>query len=493
MIQASLYNMYELHTPVDIKAVAKYMGYYLLAFTFVLIVPMMAAVIFHNYQAAGYYGITAVAVFILGSLIYRTLPDYELETKEALIIVALVFPVSALLSAIPMSLSTGMTLFDAYFESVSAVTTTGLSVAPADVGPVFLFARSWGQWVGGIGIILVVLSVLISPGTTAYRIYKANYGDMKIKPTVISTTRTLGKVYILITLISIVLLVLSGMSLFDSICHAFCCVSTGGFSTQTASIGAYQGTLIPAAISISCLLGAVSFVLYPYLLKKPEKFFHNKELRYFLVLLFLGSLVFTFTLSREDFGYSPIRDNFFQIISAATTAGFSTFDLSILSEASKAVLIFMMWIGGNMGSTAGGIKVFRILLLFKVVHNVLIRLFLPRETITPMKIEEHVIESEEIYDLVTFMLLYTVILIVSAFVFMLYGVDATSSVFETSSALSTVGLSAGVTSAAMPFVLKAVLIIDMLFGRIEIIPFMLLFMPGTWIKRKRNNKRMVKI
>ncbi|SFM76265.1 TrkH family potassium uptake protein [Methanolobus profundi] len=485
--------MYELHTPVDTKAVAKYMGYYLIAFTFVLIVPMIAALLFSNIEAAIYYGATAVAAFGLGSIIYRTLPEYELETKEALVIVALVFPVSAFLSAIPMSLSTGMTLFDAYFESVSAVTTTGLSVAPADVGPVFLFARSWGQWVGGIGIILVVLSVLISPGTTAYRIYKANYGDMKIKPTVISTTRTLGKVYIVITLVSIILLLLSGMSLFDSICHAFCCVSTGGFSTQASSIGAYQGNLIPAAISISCLLGAVSFVLYPYLLKKPEKFFRNKELRYFLALIAIGSVLFAFTLSKENFGYNVIKDNLFQIISAVTTAGFSTFDLSILSEASKAVLIFMMWIGGNMGSTAGGIKVFRVLLLFKVVHNVLLRLFLPKENITPMKIEEHVIESDEIYNLVTFMLLYTLILVVSAFIFMLHGIDTSSSVFEVSSALSTVGLSAGTTSAAMPFVLKAVLIIDMLFGRIEIIPLILIFMPGTWFKRKRTNKRMVKI
>ncbi|WP_292466591.1 TrkH family potassium uptake protein [Methanolobus sp.] len=485
--------MYELHTPVNIKAVAKYMGYYLIAFTFVLIVPMIAALILNNTEAAIYYGVTAIAVFICGSAIYRALPDYDLETKDALIIVALVFPVSAFLSAIPMSLSTGMPFFDAYFESVSAVTTTGLSVAPADVGPVFLFARSWGQWVGGIGIILVVLSVLISPGTTAFRMYKANYGDMKIKPTVVSTTRTLGKVYILITLVSIILLLSSGMSLFDSICHALCCVSTGGFSTRSDSIGAYQGSLIPAAISISCLLGAVSFVLYPYLFKKPEKIFNNKELKLFLSLIALASTIFAFTLSRENFQYHTIQDNLFQIISAVTTAGFSTFDLSILSEASKAVLIFMMWIGGNVGSTAGGIKVFRVLLLFKVVHNVLLRLFLPRETITPIKIEEQVIKSEEIYNLVTFMLLYTLILVGSSFIFILHGVDTNNSVFEVSSALSTVGLSSGVTGSTMPFVLKAVLIIDMLFGRIEIIPLILLFMPGTWIKRKRSSKRKVKI
>jgi Trk-type K+ transport systems, membrane components len=153
--------------------------------------------------------------------------------------------------------------------------------------------------VGGIGIILVVLSVLISPGTTESRMYKANYGDMKIKPTVIATTRTLGKVYIIITLVSIVLLLMSGMSLFDSICHALCCVSTDGFSTRSESIGAYQGSMIPAAVSISCLMGAVSFVLYPYLFKKPEKFFKNLELRAFLVFTTIGAILFAFTLAKE--------------------------------------------------------------------------------------------------------------------------------------------------------------------------------------------------
>ncbi len=199
-----------------------------------------------------------------------------------------------------MSLTTGMSFIDAYFESVSAVTTTGLSVAPTDIGPMFLFARSWDQWVGGIGIILVVLSVLIRQGTTASRMYKATYGDMKIKPTVIATTSTLGKVYVIITLVSIVLLLMSGMSLSDSICHTLCCVSTGGFSTRAESIGAYRGSLIPAAISISCLLRAVSFVFYPYLFKKPEKFFKNLELRAFLVFTIIGANLFAFTLAKEN-------------------------------------------------------------------------------------------------------------------------------------------------------------------------------------------------
>jgi trk system potassium uptake protein TrkH len=480
--------MYELLSPVNHKAAIKYLGYFFIAFAFVLAVPMLAAVILGNGEAAFYYGITAFAILILGYIIYRTMPDYDLDSKAALVIAAVAFPISAFISAIPMSMSTGMPFIDSFFESVSAVTTTGLSVAPADVGPVFLFARSWAQWVGGIGIILIVLSILIRPGTTAFQIYKANYGDMKIKPTVIATTRTLGKVYIYITLISIILLMLSGMSFFDAICHAFCCVSTGGFSTRPESIGAYAGNWIPFSISLSCLLGAVSFVLYPKLFKNPKKIYQDTELRYFLLFIIMGSLLFALSLYINDPQVNNLETNLFQIISAISTAGFSTFDLSILSDASKTVLVFMMWIGGNMGSTAGGIKVFRVLLLFKLAHNVLLRLMIPKETITPIKIKDHVIESEEIYNLSTYMLLYVVILIFSSFIFMIYGANAGDAIFEVSSALSTVGLSSGLTGASMPNILKIILSIDMLFGRVEIIPLMILFMPSTWVKKKRRTE-----
>ncbi|WP_406660551.1 TrkH family potassium uptake protein [Methanolobus sp. ZRKC3] len=480
--------MYELLSPVDPKAIVKYMGYFLIAFAFVLAVPMIAAIILGDGEAAFFYGITSAAVLGIGYIIHNIMPDYDLDNKEALIIAAIAFPVSAFISAIPMSMSTGMTFIDAFFESVSAVTTTGLSVAPLDVGPVFFFARSWSQWVGGIGIILVVLSILIRPGTSAFRIYKVNYGDMKFKPTVIATTRTLGKVYVIITLISLTLLMLSGMSFFDAICHAFSCVSTGGFSTRPESIGAFEGSWIPFSISLSCLLGAVSFILYPTLLKKPKKFFQDLELRYFLLFVALGTLLFTLALSHNDPVMNIPKDNLFHIISAITTAGFSTFDLSLLSDASKAVLIFMMWMGGNIGSTAGGIKIFRVILLFKLAHNVVLRLMIPKEAITPIKMEKHIVESDEIYNLSTYMLLYVVILIASSFIFMLHGVSAGDAMFEVSSALSTVGLSAGMTGVGMPTILKMVLCIDMLFGRIEIIPLMVLFMPSTWIRIKRRRR-----
>lgn len=477
--------MYELVSPINPHAMLKYMGYFLIVFAVVLIAPVLAALAFGETETAIIYGITAFVCIIMGFAVYRILPDYELETKEAIILAALVFPLSSFISSIPMSLSAGMPFIDAFFESVSAVTTTGLSVASADISPVFLFIRSWSQWVGGIGIILIVLSVLIRPGTTAFRIYRTQYGESKIRPTVIATTRLLGSVYLGITFIVVILLLLSGMSLFDAICHAFSCVSTGGFSTRPESIAAFKGFLIPLTISISCIMGAISFVLYPEMIKNPKELFNNLELRYFCLIAGIGILTFAYTLSERTGIIQPLPDATFQVISALTTAGYSTIDLSLLSDSSKGVLSSLMWIGGSIGSTAGGIKIFRLLVLAKLIKLVFIRLFLPREAITPLMIKDHVIESDEVYQLTTFVLLYATVLIVSAYVFMLHGVDTGDAIFEVSSALGTVGLSVGVTDAAMPSILKIVLCIDMLLGRIEIIPLLVLVMPRTWTKRTK--------
>ncbi|MBP2029528.1 trk system potassium uptake protein TrkH [Methanohalophilus levihalophilus] len=448
---------------------------------FVQLVPVVVAIIFSEYATAIFYGVTAIAAFIAGFTIYKLLPHYELETKEAIILVAIVFPLSSLISAVPMALSTGMPFIDAFFESVSAITTTGLSVAPADLGPVFLFSRSWSQWVGGIGILLIMLSILITPGINAAKIYKV-YGGEKILPNVISTTRLLGRIYVGITLIAIIILLLGGMTFFDAVCHAFSSVSTGGFSTHPESIAAFQGPLIPLMITISCIMGAISFAIYPKMIKNPKVLIENLEVRYFLLVIAVGTVALAYSISREPETNMHLSDILFQVVSALTTAGFSTTDLSVLSDASKGLMSGLMCIGGGIGSTAGGVKIFRLIVLVKLIKIVIARYFLPKETITPLMVKDHVVENEELKQLTVFVLLYAIVLIISAYIFMLNGVGAGDAIFEVSSALGTVGLSAGVTDASMPAILKVILCTDMLLGRIEIIPLLILAMPRTWIK-----------
>jgi len=475
--------MYELVSPVKPLVVLKYLAVLMMGAGAALLVPLIVAIYFRDFSIAAIYAVVGTTIIVLGYLFNRLLPDEDLEWKESLVIAALIFPFSALLSAIPFALSTGMPFLDAFFEAVSGVTTTGLSVAPADVGPVFLFARSWLQWVGGIGVVIIILMVFVTPGISAYRLYAVNAGEQKTRPTVMATATLLVKIYCVLTAISFFILLLGGMSPFDAVCHALSSVSTGGFSTRSESVAGFSEFVIPFLITISCLMGAFNFSLYPKMLEDKKAFFTDIQFRYFLIFALIGILLMLFTLLGSlPFG-EAVSVTVFQAFSALSTAGFATVDINMLPDGSKAVLTVLMWVGGSVGSTAGGIKILRLVILLKVVHLVFIRYFLPREALTPLKIGDEVIESEMVYNILTFVFLYSMVLVVSSFLFMLYGFGLDNALFEVSSALGTVGLSCGITSASMPDLLKGVLIVDMLLGRIEIIPLFILFFPRTWVKR----------
>jgi trk system potassium uptake protein TrkH len=315
--------------------------------------------------------------------------------------------------------------------------------------------------------------------------FGAAVGERKIRPTVIATSAILFEVYLVITFVAFALLLIGGMGPFDAICHAFSAVSTGGFSTRTDSIAAFPGWLIPAAITIGCVLGSVNFEVFTRMARNPLLLFRSLQFQWFMAIALLGSGMLAFTLLGT--GYAPgtiIGEAAFQSFSSLTTAGFSTMDIGAYPDSSKAVMSVLMWIGGSMGSTAGGIKILRIIALVSIVHLVFVRFFLPRETVTTLKIGATTVTEEQVFSLVTFLFLYFIILVVSAISFMLYGYTLVDSLFETSSALGTVGLSVGITGQALASPLKAILIIDMLLGRIEIIPIALLLFPRTWVKRK---------
>ena len=475
--------MYELVSPVDLPAVLKYTGRLMMGMGAVLAVPMAVALIFMELHTALVYGLTGILIVSIGYILEKTLPETELGWKEALVIAAIIFPFLALLNAFPFALSTGMGLFDSFFEAVSGITTTGLSVAPAGAGPVFLFARSWLQWIGGIGIVIIVLLVFVHPGTSAFRLFSANVSENRVRPNVMATASILVKVYLALTAVTFVLLMLSGMPLFDSVCHTLAAVSTGGFSTGSDSLASFPGFFIPFAIFIGFMMGAVNFGLYTRLSGGVKNFFSDIQFRYFILVLILGFLLLLSTMAGE----MPVREAFsvsaFQAASALSTAGFSTIDIGTLPDSSKAVLTVLMWIGGCVGSTAGGIKIMRLIILFKIIHLVFIRFFLPKEALTPLKVGNEVIESGHVYHILTYVLLYALVLIISSFIFLLHGTGLDNAVFEVSSALGTVGLSTGLTGPLMPDVLKMTLILDMILGRIEIIPLCILLFPRTWVKR----------
>lgn len=475
--------MYELITPVCFRSVLKFLAKIMTGAGIVLMVPLLVALIFNEYRVAAIYGVTVAGIIAAGIIIDRTLPDCELQKKEALFIAALFFPFFALLSTLPIAEVAGMPLFDAFFEAVSGVTTTGLTVS-ASSDPLFLFTRSWLQWIGGIGILVMAVLIFASPGTSALRLYTVNVGEVRIRPTVFSTAVFILKIYGFLTIISFILFFTGGMPFFDAICHTLSSVSTGGFSTSSQSLSGFTGAALPLLVTICCIMGAVNFSSYSGK-KGILSVFWDVQFRYLLITGLVGSVLLYITMAGGGSSSEIISDSAFQAFSALTTSGFSTMDIGGIPEESKAVLTALMWIGGSLGSTAGGIKIIRLIILLKIVHIVFMRFFLPEEALTPLKIDGEVAGLNIVLNTVALIFLYSVILIISAFIFMLFGYSLSNSLFEVSSALGTVGLSCGITDAALPVVLKAVLIIDMVLGRIEIMPLFILLYPGAWIGRRK--------
>jgi trk system potassium uptake protein TrkH len=476
--------MYELVSPVNFAAVTKYTAQIMIGIGGVMVAPLLVALAFGETSIALLYGAMGAAVMVLGYMIHRLLPHYELDGKDAVVIAAIIFPLSSLVSTVPFMMTTGMAPIDAYFEAVSGITTTGLSVAPVDVGPVFLFARSWLQWVGGIGIVLIVLSLpLIHPGTSAIRLYTIHAGDEKPRPSVTSTAQLLGTVYIAITAVAFVILLYAGMEPFDALCHALCSVSTGGFSTRPDSIAAFAGTWIWVAAIVAFTLGSVNFTLYSRAATTLREAITSPQLIWFFLIAAGGIVLLAFTLIGTGTGEEVAGIAIFQGFSALTTTGYATVDIGTLPATAKAVITALMWIGGSVGSTAGGIKILRVIILARVIHMVFIRFFLPAEALTPLKVGADVVETEEVHNILTFISLYSACLVVSCFLLMLHGFPMENALFEVSSALGTVGLSCGITAASLPLIPKLVLIANMLLGRIEIIPLAILFFPRTWIRR----------
>jgi trk system potassium uptake protein TrkH len=476
--------MYELVSPVDPGRIGKYFGYFLMALGVILLPPAAFAVLVHENHSAVVFAGVAGLILCAGFILFKLLPGTELRLKEAIVLTAIFFPLSSVINAVPVHFITGVTYTDALFECVAGITTTGLSVMPTVSDPVFLFFRSWLQWIGGLGIIIVVLLIFLKPGTSAFLLYETQNSTEIVKPGVIATAMMFGKVYFAITFLAFGLFWAGGMVPFDALCHALSAVSTGGFSTKTGSIADFSGVVIPVAMCVIMIMGGTNFSIFFELFQNPKKFFGDVQLRYFTLFAIAGILLMVFSLSQTVPVIDAVPVAVFQVISALTTSGFSSIPVGGLPETSRAVLIVLMGIGGSLGSTSGGLKIFRLILIVQIIRVILMRIFLPREVVVPLKVGERVMEHDEVYQHISYIFLYGIVLFVSCFIFLIYGHGMSNSLFEVTSALGGVGLSTGLTSPALPLVLKGVLAVDMLLGRLEIIPFLILLNPMTWWKHR---------
>ncbi|MDI6883857.1 MAG: TrkH family potassium uptake protein [Hadesarchaea archaeon] len=443
-----------------------FLGFILLVIGGVMLVPAVAAFVLGEPHLAINFAAPAIGVIALAILMRRFSKPTEPSLGKLMVVVTLGWILAALFSTVPYMLSTNMGFVDSYFESMSGFTTTGLTMIqnPEAMARTVLFWRSLTQWVGGIGIVVLVLSALVGAGKVAKKMYLAEARIDRIEPSIKDTTRSILKIYLIFTILGVVAFMLVGMPLFDSINHTLAGISTGGFSTRSQSLAAFGD--LPLIIGIILTMaGATSFVIHRKVLAGHwRELFGSVEFRFMIGIFVVATLLLVWSVG--------IRDAAFQSAEAITTTGFQSAKIYVWGGLQKGLLCALMIIGAGFGSTGGGIKLIRVLIILKSIWWSIKRSFLPERAVVPIKVGGRIYAHEDVTDTAIFFFIYIITLVVGAALIATMlppGYGGADAFFESTSAQSNVGLSVGLTPI-LPDPGKIVLIVQMLIGRLEIIP-----------------------
>ncbi|GJD18143.1 cation transporter [Rivularia sp. IAM M-261] len=461
---------------------------------------------FREYYAVWGFLITALSSLLIGQLLYRNFQEKgETQLRHAMIIAALSWAIIPFLGAIPFwvtasffaNAQTPLTtrefqdFWNALFEAVSGFTSAGLTVTlDASRLPHSLqWWRSFMQWIGGVGVIVLVLSVS-EPSTDAYQLYSAEGRSKRIATTVSATVRRIWWIYLLYTGFSILLFRITGMPWWDAINHGLTGISTGGFSIQDDSIASYNSA-VQLAVIVVMTLGAISFPIHYYFItqKRLSALWQDSQHKALWVLLALGSLVLLFD-NRWFFGSFIWLDSVFQWVSALGTCGFETVDLQNWSSSAKLLLILGMVVGGAAGSTVGGLKLNRLVFFGKAVVWHLQKLALQPNQPMYYRVEGETVteaEASRTIEAATVLLVLWLTAIAMGVIFLLHvapGYNLIDVIFEVTSALGSVGLSVGITHPDLHWLGKLTLMLLMWVGRLEIVPVIVLFLSLFKLRRR---------
>ncbi len=466
--------------PVNLRTVLANLGMTLRLLGLALTGPFVVSLVAGEFIYSFIFGGLAAASYGIGRL-GALLRAEELTGKEALVVTALSYLLFSLVGAfafLPVA-----SYLNGLFESMSGFTTTGLSVMDVQKLPkTLLFFRSYSQWLGGAGIVIMSLIILIGPGRNAFRLYASEFGEENLVGDVKATARIVFQVYLVLTIVGFGAFIAAGLGVFDSMLYVMSTVSTGGFSPYAQSVGYYSGTVLHLLVVLFMISGAIGFPAY-YLLRHEgfRQFFRDLQIRYLFIIIAVTTFIYFGAWGWQG---KMLLPSLFHATTAITTTGFSLVQPATWPRSIYLITIFLMILGGSAGSTAGGIKIFRFIIVIRVVRWLVERALLPEEAKIPVKYEGRVISNREVQQIFSFLILYLFLIFLSVLLFVFAGYDVTNAFFECSSALGTVGLSSGLTEASLPWLMKAVLIIDMWAGRLEILPVLVVFYPAVWIAKR---------
>ncbi|AKB79293.1 Potassium uptake protein TrkH [Methanosarcina horonobensis HB-1 = JCM 15518] len=447
-----------------------------------------------------YYGesltpfLVSIVITVLTGLIllsYKT--DEDWMRKEGFAIVALGWLAAAVFGAIPFVLD-GISPLNSLFESMSAFTTTGSTIlTDIESHPKgILFWRSMMQWLGGMGIIVLFIAILPKLGVAGRQLFRAEAPgptEDKLKPRIRETAKILWMVYFVISFAEVVALLLAGLSLYDAVTHTFTTMACGGFSPYGLSIEAFNSPLVEYIIVFFMFVSGANFALHYRAIYVDKDFLlKDDEFRFYTALTLAATGLLTLLLYRDlDTGiFDSFRFSIFQVVSIMTTTGFATTDFNLWSESAKMVLLLVMFVGGCAGSTGGGIKVVRVLMLLRHGRIELFKSLHPR-AVKSVKFNNKNVPDEVINSIFSFVVIYLLVFISSALILSVLGMDIITSITASIATIGNIGPGLNVvgpmgTFDPIPPLGKLILIANMWIGRLEVYTVIVLFTPEFWNK-----------
>jgi trk system potassium uptake protein TrkH len=479
------------------QTVLRFIGILILFLGLSMAAPLIVSFIYHDGSSGALFNsmLITCGIGLLTFLVTKKNKGAHLNHRDGVAIVTFGWMAAGLVGAIPFLMSGAIPDFsNAYFESLSGFTTTGASILDNIEGlpEGILMWRSITQWVGGMGIIVLSIAILPFLGIGGMQLYKAEIPSPvvdKLKPRISDTAKTLWKVYILITAVEVLLLSLGNMSLFEAINHAFGTLPTGGFSTKNASIAYYDSSYLDGIIIVFMLLAGINFSLHYRLLRGDLLIFgKDPECRVFLIMVALFIVLISFNIHGSVYESlsKSIQYATFQVSSIITTTGFVTADYEQWPSLSKNILMLCMFLGAMAGSTGGGMKTMRIMLLAKHARQEMFRIVHPH-AITTVKLGGKAVPQEVLSSIWGFFILYLAIFVASAMIMASLGLDMISAFSSVAACIFNIGPGLGIVGPvnnylAVPLLGKWVLTFCMLLGRLEIYTVFVLLMPAYWRK-----------
>ena len=476
----------------NFKMISYILGWILIFESLFMIVPSVTALCYGE-SALWYFLLTAVLCLAIGGLLIRKKPERkQLYSREGNVIVALSWILLSIFGAIPFYISREIPSFlDALFETVSGFTTTGASILPEveSLPKSMIMWRSFTHWVGGMGVLVFIMAFLPLSGAQNMHIMKAESPGpsvSKLVPRVKSTALLLYKIYFVLTILEFVVLLICGMTVFEALNTAFATAGTGGFGIYNNSMGGFSPKL-QIVVTVFMILFSVNFNSYFLLISGKFREAFNTEVCIFFVIVAAAAGIITINISGLfDTVGEALRHSSFAVASLISTTGFGTVDFNLWPELSRTLLVLIMFIGACAGSTGGGIKVSRIVILFKSMSKELQAIVHPRQ-VKKIKLNSHPIEHETVRGVNVFMVAYLMTFIISLILISFDNHDMITNFTAVTAAINNIGPGLELVGPTSNFGFfsapaKAVLIFDMLAGRLELFPMLLLFTPATWKK-----------